>query len=235
MPANMPYPGESEEEFMIRMAAQQGGGMPQPQGMHQATDPRAMAIAQMMQMPAPGARPVEEMMGSGQHGMPGGPEEGFGGDASMADAYGGPDPYTSGLPGATGPRTPMQNRNRRVMLSEPGETDDEFEQREMLGDYETTGGTMDTMGPSDDEPSTEDELDMVQQNIGKAGDDSNDDFGGKQQGELTGELENDLGILESLADDDYDIETYLDDFVRLHGESNVPQRFRHFLENPDEE
>lgn len=207
MPADMPYPGESDEQFLARMMAQmQGGpGTPMP-----APDPRLLAMQQMTGQ-APGTVPVEEMMTN---------DPSFGGDASMADAYGGPDPYTAGLPGATGPRTPMQNRNRRVALSEPDETDDEFEQREMVGDYEATNGSMDRIGPDGDGPSTEDELDMVQRQITKTGHDqsSERDFDSEaDEYGFTGDSEEDAQYIRGLIDAGEDVGDLVERFKEFYG------------------
>lgn len=246
MPADMPYPGESDEQFLARMMAQmQGGpGTPMP-----APDPRLLAMQQMTGQ-APGTVPVEEMMTN---------DPSFGGDASMADAYGGPDPYTAGLPGATGPRTPMQNRNRRIALYPESTTDDDFEQAEMLGDYEDetdeeaqepryrriddpenratppvrfrgSDEVGELVGPDGDGvPSTEDELDMVQRQITKTG----SDLGPSEYG-MTGDLENDIAALKSLSEDDYDAMGAVDDFISRHGEAALPPEFRHWLDEAED-
>lgn len=238
MPTDRPYPGESYEAFMARMAAEGQGPAP-------VMDPRAAALAQMMgnpatnpantynmgrttenfydqpaSMPAPGTRPIEEMM----------MDPNFGGDSDMADAYGfGGDAYANGLPGTEGPPTRMQLRNRMIM--DPGYThsmhpmgpqasEDDMEQNMMQDTY--FGSTADghtegeypppenlgRIGPDGDGPKvndtdndsepdgdaddTEGELNMVQEQIGKAGQTSD---------ELTGDEQGDADYLDSVATD----------------------------------
>lgn len=130
MPANAPYPGESDEEFMMRMAMQRGGGVaPSPYaagpGMGPVPDPRIAAMDRVpwqgMNTRPPGETPIEEELSAG----------GGGGDAWYADMYGaGYDSYANGLPGSEGPPTRTQMRNRMVM--NPGVPEDEIEQEHML-------------------------------------------------------------------------------------------------------
>lgn len=256
MPANAPYPGESEEEFLIRMMQEQGGGMPAPQ-----VDPRIQAVDQLMQgsphtvgpealttgprAPGPppdqfgiygnrrrGNQPIEESLTY---------DKNFGGDASIADAFGGGyDQYAGG----NYPPSPMQMRNRRVMHPEMSE--DDHEQAEMQENYSRNTDPESVperpefikrrMRDADDdgiEDNTQDDnddnmLDMVQGSIQQkmGGDISSNEYG------FTGELQNDIAALKSIGLDGYELMQAVAEFVDRHGEEALPPEFQ---EQGDEE
>lgn len=80
-------------------------------------------------------------------------------------------------------------------------------------------------------PSTEDELNMVQGQINK----SDVDREITMSYGINGDLQNDLSVLKSLGDDDYDLNGAVQAFIDAHGEDALPEEYQYLLDNPNED